>query len=34
MYKKDKNKINPILVKQYKKYLDWILLVYLYEKDK
>lgn len=33
MYKKDKNKINPILVKQYKKYLDWILLVYLYEKD-
>ncbi len=31
-YKKNGTKINPILVKKYKKYLDWILLVYLYEK--
>ena len=31
-YKKSGTKINPILVKKYKKYLDWILLVYLYEK--
>ena len=33
-YSKSGNKINPILVKKYKKYLDWILLVYQYEKDK
>lgn len=33
-YKKQGNKINPILVKKYKKYLDWILLVYYYENDK
>ena len=33
-YSKCGNKINPILVKKYKKYLDWILLVYQYEKDK
>ena len=32
-YKKKGTKINPILVKKYKKYLDWILLVYLYEKN-
>ena len=32
-YKKDGEKINPILVKKYKKYIDWILLVYLYEKE-
>ena len=32
-YQREENKINPILVKQYKKYLDWILLVYFYEKD-
>ena len=32
-YTKNNNKINPILVKKYKKYLDWILLVYYYEKD-
>lgn len=32
-YKKIGTKINPILVKKYKKYLDWILLVYLYEKE-
>lgn len=31
-YKKNGTKINPILVKKYKKYLDWILLVYFYEK--
>ena len=32
-YPKENNKINHILVKKYKKYLDWILLVYLYEKE-
>ena len=32
-YKKIEDKINYILIKKYKKYLDWILLVYLYEKD-
>ena len=32
-YHKVEDKINYILVKKYKKYLDWILLVYLYEKD-
>ena len=32
-YTKNNDKINPILVKKYKKYLDWILLVYYYEKD-
>lgn len=30
-YPKQEQKINPILVKKYKKYLDWILLVYFYE---
>ena len=30
-YYKSSNKINPILVKKYKRYLDWILLVYKYE---
>ncbi len=33
-YEKIDGKINPILVKKYKKYLDWILLVYEYEKEK
>ncbi len=33
-YPKSQNKINPILVKKYKKYLAWILLVYQYGKDK
>ena len=32
MYK-DKGKINPILIKKYKKYIDWILLTYFYSKD-
>ena len=32
-YKKQNGKINPILLKKYKKYLDWILLVMNYEKD-
>ncbi len=32
-YKRTDNKINPILVKKYKKYLEWILLVYEYEKE-
>lgn len=31
-YSKNQNKINQILIKKYKKYLDWINLVYLYEK--
>lgn len=33
MYKKENGKINPILLKKYTKYIDWILLVYLYNKD-
>ncbi len=32
IYPRKDEKINPILVKKYKSYLDWILLVYLYEK--
>ena len=32
-YSKDNNKIEPILLKQYKKYIDWILVVYEYEKE-
>ena len=31
IYARKDGKINPILVKKYKDYLDWILLVYLYE---
>ena len=34
IYEKQKNKINPILIKKYKSYLDWMLLVYLYEQNK
>lgn len=30
IYKKENGKINPILLKKYKKYIDWILLVYMY----
>ena len=30
-YPKQNNKINPILLKKYIKYIDWILLVYFYE---
>ena len=30
IYKKEYGKINPILIKKYKKYIDWILLVYMY----
>ena len=33
-YKKCDGKINPILVKKYKKYMDWILLTYFYEPQK
>ena len=33
-YSKYNNKINPILIKQYKRYLDWILLVVCYEQNK
>ena len=32
-YEKQDNKINPILIKKCKKYLDWILYVYQYEKN-
>lgn len=32
-YQKQNKKINPILVKKYIKYIDWILLVYFYEKS-
>ena len=32
-YPKVDDKINPILLKKYKKYLDWIMLVYEYEKE-
>ena len=32
IYKKQDDKINHILVKKYKSYMDWILLVYYYEK--
>ena len=31
-YKKENNKVNPILIRKAKRYLDWILLVYQYEK--
>ena len=33
IYKKQGNKINPILVKKYKNYLDWICLVSKYDKE-
>ena len=33
MYSKEDEKINPILLKKYKKYIDWIWLVYLYNKE-
>jgi len=33
-YRKIGDKINPIVVKKYKKYIDWILLVYCYQKSK
>ena len=32
-YSKVGTKINPILVKKYKKYLDWIMMVYFYDKQ-
>ena len=32
IYPKENGKINPIVIKKYKDYLDWILLVYQYEK--
>ena len=32
-YDKNKNKINPLLVKKYKRYIDWILLTYLYNQN-
>ena len=34
IYKKQEGKINPILVKKYKTYLDWILMVYYSDFDK
>ncbi len=33
-YNKINEKINPILVKKYIRYIDWIMLVYLYNKEK
>lgn len=33
-YEKQQQKINPIVIKKYKKYIDWILLVYFYETEK
>lgn len=33
IYKKENGKINPILLKKYKKYIDWILLVYMYNEE-
>ena len=33
-YPKYGEKINPILVKKYKRYLDWILMTYMYENQK
>lgn len=33
IYPRKNEKINSILVKKYKSYLDWLLLVYLYEKE-
>ncbi len=33
IYSKEEGKINPILIKKYKKYLDWIMLVYKYNKE-
>ena len=33
IYKKENDKINPILIKKYKNYLDWILLVNEYNKE-
>ncbi len=33
IYRKENGKINYILLKKYKKYIDWLLLVYLYNKE-
>ncbi len=33
-YQKQQGKINPILIKKYHKYIDWILLTYFYEQSK
>lgn len=32
-YQKQNGKINPILIKKYIKYIEWILMVFLYEKE-
>ena len=34
MYHKIENKINPILVKKYRRFIDWILLASIYDRDK
>jgi len=34
MYEKQGEKINPVIIKKFKKYLDWILLVYSYNNEK
>ena len=33
IYQKDNGKINPLLIKKYKSYKEWIKLVYLYNKE-
>ena len=33
IYSKNEKKLNPILIKKYKKYKDWIQLVYLYNEE-
>ena len=33
IYKKEDGKINPILIKKYKNYLDWIILCYKYNEE-
>ncbi len=33
MYKIKNGKINPILLKKYKRYIDWIMLIFMYNKD-
>ena len=34
MYTKTEGKINPVLVKKYRRFIDWILLTSIYEKEK
>ena len=34
MYPKTEGKINPVIIKKYKRFIDWILLTSIYEKEK